>query len=57
MAKKRIRFICPCGLENQNLKDWTCHWTHGIPRPHKRFGKWPKIRAIWMFLTTEISWS
>ena len=50
----RIRCICPCGLENQNMQDWLAHWKDGIKRKDKFLGNYPKLRAIWMFLNTDI---
>lgn len=51
----RVRFICKCGLENHNLNDWTAHWKYGIVRNDDNwYDKYPKIRAIYLFLFTKI---
>lgn len=50
----KYRCMCKCGLENYTVEDWLAHWKYGIPRPVTPFGKWPKIRAIYLFLTTRI---
>ncbi len=50
----QVRYICKCGLENYNREDWLAHWKYGIKRPEKFLGKHPKLRAIWLFLTTEV---
>lgn len=59
-----LRYICKCGLENNNLNDWTCHWFYGaklLDQMHKdKYGTFlcahPKLRAIYMFFTTKIEW-
>lgn len=50
----RVRYICGCGLQNHTKDDWTCHWEHGLPREDKFLGKWPKLRAVWLFLNTRV---
>lgn len=55
MRNNYFKFTCPCGLENYNREDWLSHYKHGIPRDVKPFGKYPKIRAIWLFLNTKIT--
>lgn len=51
----RLKCVCKCGLENYNAGDWVSHWKYGIKRPHLFLGNWPKLRAVYLFLFTEIS--
>lgn len=51
----RIRYICKCGLENYTFGDWTAHWKYGIVRSDDNWMfKYPKLRAIYLFLFTKI---
>ena len=50
----RLQCVCKCGLENYNFQDWIAHWKHGIPRPDLFLGKWPKLRALYLFAMTTI---
>lgn len=54
MQNRYFRFECKCGLENYNKEDWLAHWKHGIKRPPVFLGNHPKLRAIYLFLTTKI---
>lgn len=42
-------------MVNYRLDDWLAHWKYGVPRENIFLGKWPKIRAIYLFLFTKIS--
>lgn len=50
----KLHFICGCKLENYDLEDWLAHWKHGEVREQSFLGKWPKLRAVWLFLNTKI---
>lgn len=50
----KMQCMCPCGLDNRTRADWVAHWKYGIPRPNLFLGRWPKVRAIWLFLNTRI---
>lgn len=61
----KIEFYCKCGLQNYCLGDWTAHWKYGIVKGKYWFGRglskapdwlknYPKLRAIYFFLLTEI---
>ena len=55
----RVRFVCKCGLENYTKGDWLCHWKYGeeIENPShspKWLGRYPKLRAVYLFLNTSV---
>jgi hypothetical protein len=50
----RLKFVCPCGLENQTFGDWICHWKYGIPRKGAWYKRYPKLMAVVYFLNTKI---
>jgi hypothetical protein len=63
--KYQIIATCKCGLNNYTKEDWISHWKHGLSidkydipllaKAPKWLYPYPKLRAIYFFLTTKIT--